>query len=136
MEDDHIILKNGILADALEQFKALDAEIGFYGVVGCQETHCNGGCGVTSRSILEAVQSLNYSQFLKRNSLPFYAAEGITRQHEIEGEVPFTNLIKKKLNLEFYCPKIKKMILSWKQVKRRGIDFPERVVTHDEQFKI
>ena len=136
LEDDHIILKNGILADALEQFKALDAEIGFYGVVGCQETHCNGGCGITSRSILEDLEKLNYSHFLMRNALPFYGAKGLTRQHEIEGEVPFTNLIKKKLELKLYCPKIENMILSWKQTKKRGIEFPARVVTHDERFKI
>ena len=136
LEDDYIILKQGILKDALEHFKRLDSEIGFYGVVGCQETHCNGGCGITSRSILEDLEKLNYSHFLRRNALPFYGEKGLTRQHEIEGEVPFTNLIKKKLELKLYCPKIENMILSWKQTKKRGIEFPARVVTHDERFKI
>ena len=79
---------------------------------------------------------LNYSHFLRRNALPFYGEKGLTRQHEIEGEVPFTNLIKKKLELKLYCPKIENMILSWKQTKKRGIEFPARVVTHDERFKI
>lgn len=136
LEDDHIILKGGILADAIAHFRRLNSEMGFYGVVGCQDTHCNGGCGITSRSILQALEELNYSHYLGRNALPFHAEKGVTRQHEIGGEVPFTGIIKKKLKLKFYCPKIKNMILSWKQTKRRGIDFHERVVTYDERFNI
>ena len=135
LEDDHIILKNGIMSDAVERFRRLDSEIGFYGVVGCQESHCNGGCGVTTRSVLEAVQNVNYSEPLKRGALPFHFSSGISLDHERRGEIPFTNIIKKELNLELYCSRREGIVLSWKQYKHRGIDFPSRVVLHDQRPK-
>ena len=112
---------------------SIDNKIGFYGIVGCQETHCNGGCGITTRSILKAVQNLNYSEELSRGCLPFHFESGVNLSHERKGEIPFTNLIKKKLGLDFYCPKEEAIVLSWKQNKHRGIEFPQRVLLHDQR---
>ena len=112
---------------------SIDNKIGFYGIVGCQETHCNGGCGITTRSILKAVQNLNYSEELSRGCLPFHFESGVNLSHEKKGEIPFTNLIKKKLGLDFYCPKEDAIVLSWKQNKHRGIEFPQRVLLHDQR---
>ena len=133
IEDDQIILKNKILSNAVDLMLSIDNKIGFYGIVGCQETHCNGGCGITTRSILKAVQNLNYSEELSRGCLPFHFESGVNLSHERKGEIPFTNLIKKKLGLDFYCPKEEAIVLSWKQNKHRGIEFPQRVLLHDQR---
>jgi len=133
IEDDQIILKNKILSNAMDLMSSIDNKIGFYGVVGCQKTHCNGGCGITTRSILKAIKNLNYSEELSRSCLPFHFDRGVDLGHEKKGEIPFTNLIKKKLGLDFYCPKEEAIVLSWKQNKHRGIEFPQRVLLHDQR---
>ena len=133
IEDDQIILKNKILSNAIDLMSSIDNKIGFYGVVGCQKTHCNGGCGITTRSILKAIKNLNYSEELSRSCLPFHFDRGVDLGHEKKGEIPFTNLIKKKLRLDFYCPKEEAIVLSWKQNKHRGIEFPQRVLLHDQR---
>lgn len=104
-EDDQVIVKENTFKNALTLLhipKILPN--GFVATVGVNRSWgpgANGGCGVTTREILQKVTENNFSGYLNRGSLPFFynpnlankSVQTISVDHLWSGEVMFTKVI-------------------------------------------
>lgn len=129
-EDDQVIIKENTFNHALKMLH-MPKEVpnGFVATVGVNREWgmaANGGCGVTSREILQKVTENNFSDYLQRGSLPFmyiptlqHGAVQTNNNHEWAGEVMFTRII---YTLGYYLEEHDwtDINLSWKDTRFEG----------------
>lgn len=130
-EDDQIIIKNNTFSHSLMQLHIPKENIpnGFVASVGVNREWgpgAAGGCGVTSREILEKVTKNNFSNYLNRGSLHFHYVPDLqnnvvqtTNGHEWSGEVMFTKSI---YDLGYYLEECDspEINISWKDTRFNG----------------
>jgi hypothetical protein len=87
-EEDLIVSGENYYTKIVQRFQSIDL-CGFVGLIGCvykEPQHCHGGCGYTTRKILDTIQ--------QGGELPYYKGRGWERHKVIlDGEIPFTNEI-------------------------------------------
>lgn len=103
-EDDQVIVRSQVYKNGLRQLHMpKDVANGFVATVGVNYSWgmaANGGCGVTSREILQKVTENNFCASLNRGSLPFREVGNLghgqiqTNDGQcLSGEIAFTNII-------------------------------------------
>ncbi len=128
-EDDQVIIRKNTFKQAIKLLlMPKETPNGFVATVGVNREWgmaANGGCGITSREILQKVTENNFSDYLQRGSLPFHYVANLqpgaiqtNNNHEWPGEVMFTRLI---YTLGYYLEEhnMENINMSWKD-KRFG----------------
>jgi hypothetical protein len=71
VEDDKIVVRNGVLLTAVRQLESESERVGFVSICGiARRKRAIGGCGCSSREILEEVCDSNYSEYYHSGCLP------------------------------------------------------------------
>jgi ribosomal protein S18 acetylase RimI-like enzyme len=149
-EDDQIVLKDGVMATAIQQIRNLHTNVGFVAAVGINDTHGNdpdnshahGAVGITTRSILRKIREGNYCEEMKRDILPYlFDTENVRGRsnacpkHEHRSEIPFTNSIY-KLGYSLVDLEGEDLIVSWKIRHRRNCHGEaKRLIEYDESME-
>jgi RimJ/RimL family protein N-acetyltransferase len=130
-EDDQVIVKENTFKNALKILHLPKTQAnGYVATVGVNRSWgpgVNGGCGVTTREILQKVTETHFSGYLNRGSLPFYynpspanqSVQTVTMDHLWAGEVMFTKVIH---DMGYYLEEHndKDINMSWKDSRFDG----------------
>lgn len=130
-EDDQVIVKENTFKNALKLLHLPKIHSnGFVATVGVNRVWgpgANGGCGVTTREVLQKVTEVNFSGYLNRGCLPFFynpspsdqAVQTATVDHLWAGEVMFTKVIH---DMGYYLEEHndKNINMSWKDSRFGG----------------
>jgi len=123
LEDDHIVVADGQLRSDYFQFKDVGEDLGFIASVGCSDVmarHAHGGCGVTTRTVLQAQRQKNFSPELGRHHLPFWnSGRDGAEDHNWHGEVPFTSGIAAD-GFKLVDSRVDKFLVNWRSPELRN----------------
>ena len=127
-EDDQIIMRDGVMGQAMSQLMLPAPKTGFVATAGvCPygpqfPPHCHGGCGVSTREVIGHVCENNFSKILQTGCLPYWHNDGTPgygADYTSSGEIEFTNIFH-RLGFKLDNIEMDDIIMSWQEVGRRN----------------